>query len=886
LRSWRRDHSKQYYVLLTFFRRSRANIDVASATMNPYYEKVDQKLIRLKHKIEEVERTVFHTKFSQHPPTLYQELMKKKHHKKLKELKRKGVLNSHQYDLLFPSNQQTDSRLFDTTLLHVLLRSVCGFKNNTSVAAFDWNNEPPTGDHSVCANLVRLKIGQNRISHLGIAATNNTFYKRIYKYLKRPLLDLGCTANELNELIPRPFRFKFTPSVVNFANRDTELKTLHDTVNLVKTSVQSGVCLSGLSGIGKTQLVKRYFETHSGFFEHNVVWIDASDLQESFKELAQALNLTITDYKGQNKLMSVIITEIHEYFWEEHVLFVFDNCCVANRTISAVINYLPIYPGAIAILTAQRELSSSSVVNLKLASLSPVSAFDYVSQSLGCQQMFPASTNQRSEINEILERLGYHPLAIQQFITFLQETRLPPSHYLKILKEKPDSVFGGVINYIKITVNKLKLLTSPLPLQLLQIACFLNGKEVRRGFFIFLLNQSENMEDLENTRLVNEAMNVLERYSLITVTLRSATDYKEDIVNIHSLVQHTMKLLLRSDDMELDIYRSILARIFKHNKKCENDITFVDKLGYSYFLKQLMFFYQAPDTQLKDEFLRISKKHIASIFNIFYNKERLDVAASILCAIERHIEKDLEVETASCCSSGRNEHLFYLYRVQSYIAQTYYRKRNFFGASLLFNDVRKKQKRLLGNRHRDYLTSSLGFVSCLSFLDKYEEGSELAGNLHRINARVFGEDHPHTLLAKRVLAINRSFLENMSVEVIEMFGEVLERQIKVHGEVHAEVFTTRHVIAQRQRVNRIKALTELLSDLVKAHPDSVDSNEFILRTKYNIGREYLTRGNYEEALRIFDVVHNAWLLKYGDGHEDVREIESFLKYLKKYIIPT
>jgi len=58
--------------------------------MNPYYEKVDQKLIRLKHKIEEVERTVFHTKFSQHPPTLYQELMKNKHHKKLKELKRKG----------------------------------------------------------------------------------------------------------------------------------------------------------------------------------------------------------------------------------------------------------------------------------------------------------------------------------------------------------------------------------------------------------------------------------------------------------------------------------------------------------------------------------------------------------------------------------------------------------------------------------------------------------------------------------------------------------------------------------------------------------------------------------------------------------------------------
>ena len=493
---------------------------VCIVTMNLYHEKVDQKLIRLKHKIEEIERSIFHTKFSQHPVALYQEL-KKNHVKKLNELKRKGILNSYQYDLLFPSNQQTDSRTFDTTLLHVLLRSVCGFNSNSNKthATFNWNNEPPTADRSVRANLVRLKIGRNRISHLGIAATNNTFYKRIYKYLKRPLLDLGRTTRELKELIPRPFRFKFTPSVVNFANRDIELKTLDDTVNRVKVSTaQSGVCLSGLSGIGKTQLVKKYFENHSELFEHNIIWIDASDLEESFKELAQALNLTITDYKGQNKLMSVIITEIYQYFWEEHVLFVFDNCSVDNRTMPVVVNYLPSYPGAIAILTAQRELSSSHVVNLKLASLSPGSALDYVNQSLSCQEIYPSFNNQQSEINEILECLGYHPLAIQQFITFLQETRLPPTHYLKILKEKPVSVFKGVVNYIKITINKLKLLTSCLPLQLLQIACFLNGKEVRRGFFIHLLNESENMEDLENTRLVNEALNVLERYlSLIHI---------------------------------------------------------------------------------------------------------------------------------------------------------------------------------------------------------------------------------------------------------------------------------------------------------------------------------------------------------------------------------
>ena len=93
-------------------------------------EKVEQKLSRLKRKIEEIERNVLHTIFSRDPKLFYQELCAN-HQKKLLELKnKKRILNQEQYDLLFPSNQQTNSEQFDTTLLGILLRSICGFKTN------------------------------------------------------------------------------------------------------------------------------------------------------------------------------------------------------------------------------------------------------------------------------------------------------------------------------------------------------------------------------------------------------------------------------------------------------------------------------------------------------------------------------------------------------------------------------------------------------------------------------------------------------------------------------------------------------------------------------------------------------------------------------------
>ena len=773
-----------------------------------------------------------------------------------------------------------------------------------------WNQDPPASDRSIVANLIRLKLGRNRIVHLGIAATNNTFYKRIYKQLKKAMLDLGCSASELNELIPRPVRFKFTPSTARFANRDADISRLHAAVQQVKsTQGVCGVCLSGLSGIGKTQLVKRYFETHSTDFAHNIVWIDASDIEESFKQLAQILNLTIIDQTGNSKPISLIINEVHQYFWDDRTLFVFDNFLFPTPSslprasisrpeslkASDLLSFLPTYEDSISIITAQKEVSTQCLINIRLDSLSPTSALSYVTESLNLprnnqQNNIPAS----HKIPQILEKLGYHPLAIQQFITYSQETKCHPSYYLDMLMKTPEVLLAdemehsGVIDYIKITVNRIRGLSNQLPYRLLQIGAFLNGKEIKRGFFVRLLNENEETEDPDNTGRVNAALSILERFSLISIWKSTLGDCCEDVVTIHSLVQQTMSIVLKTNETTDQIYRSILAKIYQHNAKCQDDITFVDKLGYKYFNKQLIYLANTKD-HCEDLFLAISKEHSAAIFNIFHNCQQLAIGQQILSKIEVYIKRSIENSKHSThCyflqsdSSINLKHL--LYKVQSYIARIYYQKRNFFGAYLIFDSVRKEQKALLGKRHKDFLFSTLGYVSCVSYIRNirnfvdFADDLEIAKKLYNINKRVFGEKHPHTLITKREVAIKFSFL-NDRVSSLEMLMETLEAQIDIHGDSHAEVFATRQKIALRQIHKRIQPLQELLDDMLKSLPES---NELVLRTKYFIGREYLTRGQYEKALKIFDVVYNGWLTLYGDSHSDVQEIEGFIVYLKEH----
>ena len=93
------------------------------------------------------------------PTLLAKEL--KKNRTKFQTLKSKGVIFKEQWEMLFPTSGLPDSKEFDITLLHLLIRELCCLKAPRT----GWHKMPADDDQSLEANIARIKCFRNELSH-------------------------------------------------------------------------------------------------------------------------------------------------------------------------------------------------------------------------------------------------------------------------------------------------------------------------------------------------------------------------------------------------------------------------------------------------------------------------------------------------------------------------------------------------------------------------------------------------------------------------------------------------------------------------------------------------------------------------------------------------
>ena len=93
------------------------------------------------------------------PKLLAKEL--KKNFEKFQNLKSKRVIFDHQWEKLFPPSGLPDSKKFDITLLHLLIREVCYLP----VPLTGWHKMPADDDQSLEANIARIKCFRNELCH-------------------------------------------------------------------------------------------------------------------------------------------------------------------------------------------------------------------------------------------------------------------------------------------------------------------------------------------------------------------------------------------------------------------------------------------------------------------------------------------------------------------------------------------------------------------------------------------------------------------------------------------------------------------------------------------------------------------------------------------------
>ena len=131
-----------------------------------------------------------------HPPANLQAVLNKDK-KSLLKLKFK-VINDSQWNLLFPpSGNPPDSKIFDVTLLTILLRNIC----HLTPPATGWNVMPANTDRSKEANIVRLKLFRNKVyAHVTTTQVDDATFQSLWKEISQVLIELNIPRKDVDDL--------------------------------------------------------------------------------------------------------------------------------------------------------------------------------------------------------------------------------------------------------------------------------------------------------------------------------------------------------------------------------------------------------------------------------------------------------------------------------------------------------------------------------------------------------------------------------------------------------------------------------------------------------------------------------------------------------------
>ncbi|XP_022778072.1 uncharacterized protein LOC111319590 [Stylophora pistillata] len=217
-----------------------------------------------------------------HPESTLQHALNN-NRRKLEKLKRKGVIFDTQWENLFPSSSKPpNSKEFDITLLHVLLRNIVHLKAPSN----GWDKMPSDSDESPEASIVRMRLCRHELSHsVSTEVRNDEFevkwnmislslevlevaaYRKKLQSLKSATIDHDARLVEEVEQWRREKELEKSGNVSELCSclpddrPEKHIIGRGEQIQDIKDKVQSGivpvVLITGGPGLGKTTVAKR-----------------------------------------------------------------------------------------------------------------------------------------------------------------------------------------------------------------------------------------------------------------------------------------------------------------------------------------------------------------------------------------------------------------------------------------------------------------------------------------------------------------------------------------------------------------------------------------------------------------------------------------------------
>ena len=610
----------------------------------------------------------------------------------------------------------------------------------------------------------------------------------------------------------------------NFAGRETVLEALYDALHSGQAAALTQA-ISGLGGIGKTQLALEYAYRYMAGYE--IVWWIRSEeptiLSWDYVQLTEKLNLPTTIASEQDALIRAVRNELGR---SKDFLLIFDNA----PSKESVYPYLPQGESGHVVITSRNPDWADVASPLEVQTWEREESITFLLNRTGRLD--------REGAGRIAGVLGDLPLALEQAAAYMtRPSQVGFDDYLERFEKKRNVLWSKERSPIMYpaTVGTTWTMamdeissSEPVGRDLLRFLAFLAPDNIPGTILEKLpeLTFENKQATFEDSIALEEGINALGQYSLISMTTGG--------YSVHRLVQAVTKDLISKDEQVLwaTATQQVVMQSWGANLNYKRFSMYEELLPHAYTCLEM-----AEKMGLENEALGL----LAHKVSYYLERRGTFKEALQLCqkavAIRENVLGKNHPDTALSYES-----LADLYHSLDYLIEA----ESFFGKALAIQEV------ALGENHPDTVTSFFSLAKVYRTQGRFDEAESLFQKALAIRIDVLGENHSSTADSYYELAIlysrQKRYIkaEQFYLKTIAIEEEVLEKN-------HPNRADSYHNLAQLYYNQRRYEEAEVLlqKSLVIREDVLGDMHPRVADVYLSLGTMYNDQGHYNKAKPLY-----------------------------------
>lgn len=610
-----------------------------------------------------------------------------------------------------------------------------------------------------------------------------------------------------------------------FTGRETYLELLDQCLKENgSVALTQPISISGLGGIGKTQLALEYAHRNHLKVYRAVLWANAVDkaaLEASYLSLAQLLNLSEKGERDVDLIVQAVKTWLKEH---TNWLLILDNA----DDLQLVRSFLPTKPRGHILLTTRSQIVGNIAARIEVETMEPEEAHLFLLRRSGVlkdgTELNTLASDLRNASLQLVEILGRHPLALDQAGAYIEETgaffvtymQLYDDQRLILLNERGllgDEHPETVVITFEISFQRACKLCSTAA-DVLQLCSFLLADDIPEELF------SDGLK-LDIAKF-NNAVRALRRYSLIK------RNGEKKILSVHRLVQVVLRDDMTKSEQEVWTEKVIKALniVFPQVEyttwsQCERLVSHV--LACDAMLKRQAF--------LSTEGVELLNKTALYLLDRARYREAEPLLQRVVATLQQSIPD--HSNTATCMYN---------------LAKTYYWQGRYAEADPLFVRARAIDEKVLGEGHLNMAIHDHGLALLYKAQGRYIDAEHLFRQALTVRERHLGREH-HAL-AEILGSLGKLYMEwGKFGDAEPLFLRAIKLQAQHGGHEDPETMTLLNDLADLYCLdNRDSTAEPLYQKILQFREKQVGTIHPLTATAhFNMAKLFLRRGHYQKA---------------------------------------